>query len=106
MQDLFIVLEGELVRSVERDGVRSEIGTVGKGGVVGTTEFFARPSSEDVEIDSPSRLMRFTAADLERLAKRYPRSGAIINRNLNRIQAERLATLLDWLAVEKRAQRG
>jgi hypothetical protein len=39
------------------------------------------------------RLLRFDSQDLERLRLRYPGIAATIYRNLNRIQAERMARM-------------
>jgi uncharacterized protein len=39
------------------------------------------------------RVLRFNSQDLERLRQRYPAIAATLFRNLNRIQAERIARM-------------
>ena len=50
---------------------------------------FARTLNVDVTEDA--RLLRLTPRNLERLRRRHPRTAAMIFRNLNVTQAERLS---------------
>jgi CRP-like cAMP-binding protein len=46
--------------------------------------------SADVDVTSDARLLRFDEGDLERIARRYPRIAAHVNRNLNHVLARRV----------------
>lgn len=89
-QHLYVVIDGELVASLEREGRRKELSRMKRGDVVGEIALFGQPRSADVDVVETARLLRLGAADLERLASRYPRIAARVYRNLNRIVAERL----------------
>ena len=87
---MYVVVDGELVASLEREGRRVELSRMKRGDVVGEIALFGRARSADVDVVEPARRLRFGAEDLERLAARYPRIAAVVHRNLNRIVAERL----------------
>ena len=89
--DMFVILQGELVAFVERDGKRRDLSTMTRGHVVGEVGSFGVKRTASVDAVSDALLIRFDADDLERLRRRYPPIAAIAYRNLNRIQAERLA---------------
>ncbi len=89
--DMFVILQGELVAFVERDGKRRDLSTMSRGHVVGEVGSFGVKRTASVDAVSDALLIRFDADDLERLRRRYPRIAATVYRNLNRIQAERLA---------------
>ena len=89
----YLVLEGRLATSVERDGVRVPLEPIERGDTTGETGLFAMRRSADVRAVTQTRLVRFDGEDLERLRHRSPRAAALLYRNLNRIQSERqLAT--------------
>jgi predicted RND superfamily exporter protein len=90
-RDMYVVVDGELQAWVDRDGDRLELSTMGRGAVLGEAGFFGQRRTANVDALSPARLLRFGSEELERLRKRYPRIAATVFRNLNRIQAERLA---------------
>jgi uncharacterized protein len=90
-QDMYVVVDGELKAWIERDGKPRQLATLGRGTVLGETGFFGQRRTANVDTLTPARLLRFDSQDLERLRGRYPRIAATIFRNLNRIQAERLA---------------
>jgi CRP-like cAMP-binding protein len=90
-EDMFVILNGLLVPWVDRDGRRVEFQPMGRGDVVGETGFFGGKRTATVDTTSEALLIRFDADDLERLRRRYPRIAAVVYRNLNLVQAERLA---------------
>lgn len=90
-RDMYVIVDGELQAWVDRDGDRLELSTMGRGAVLGEAGFFGQRRTANVDAMSAARLLRFGSEELERLRKRYPRIAAAVFRNLNRIQAERLA---------------
>lgn len=90
-RDMYVVVDGELQAWVDREGERRELSTMGRGAVLGEAGFFGQRRTANVDAMSSARLLRFGSEELERLRKRYPRIAATVFRNLNRIQAERLA---------------
>jgi len=90
-RDMYVIVDGELQAWVDRDGERRELSTMGRGGVLGEAGFFGQRRTANVDALTAARLLRFGSEELERLRKRYPRIAATVFRNLNRIQAERLA---------------
>ncbi len=89
--EIYVVIDGELEVWVERNGERRRLATLGRGAVIGETGYFGQRRTANVDALSAVRVLRFNAQDLERLRLRYPRIAALVLRNLNRIQAERLA---------------
>lgn len=89
--DMFVILNGKLVPWVDREGKRVEFQLMRRGEVVGETGFFGGTRTATVDATSDALLIRFDADDLERLRRHYPRIAAIVYRNLNLVQAERLA---------------
>ncbi len=90
-RDIYVVIDGTLQVWVDRGGERKTLSTLARGGVMGEAGYFGQRRTANVESVTAVRLLRFDSQDLERLRLRYPRIAAIIFRNLNRIQAERLA---------------
>ncbi|HEX4896360.1 MAG TPA: MMPL family transporter [Solimonas sp.] len=90
-RDIYVVVDGTLEVWVERNGDRKTLSTMGRGAVMGEAGYFGQRRTANVEAVTPVRLLRFDSQDLENLRQRYPRIAAMIYRNLNRIQAERLA---------------
>jgi CRP-like cAMP-binding protein len=86
----YLVLDGRLSCSLDRPEGRVPLGTMERGATVGEIGLFALRRSNDVEAESDVRLVRFDGGDLERLRQRSPRTAALLYRNLNRIQSERL----------------
>lgn len=89
--EVYVVIDGELEVWVERNGERRRLATLGRGAVIGETGYFGQRRTANVDALGAVRVLRFNAHDLERLRLRYPRVAALVLRNLNRIQAERLA---------------
>lgn len=89
--DMFVIVRGELGAWVEREGSRKDLRTMGRGAVVGEIGYFTHKRTAHVDALGEGVLIRFDSEDLERLRRQYPRTGALVYRNLNRIQAQRLA---------------
>ncbi|WP_245585119.1 MMPL family transporter [Solimonas flava] len=90
-RDIYVVLDGQLEAWVERHGERKRLATLTRGAVIGEAGYFGQRRTANVDTLGAVRVLRFDSQDLERLRLRYPRIAALILRNLNRIQAERLA---------------
>jgi predicted RND superfamily exporter protein len=88
--DMYVVIDGELSAGTTREGKRIEYGTMARGDVVGEVAFFSHSRSADVDVTKDARLLRFDQGDLDRLARRYPRIAARVNRNLNQVLARRV----------------
>ena len=90
--DIFVVIDGELQVWIENeDGERKLLNTLRRGATIGEVGYFGQKRTANVDATTDCRLLRFNADDLDRLRRRYPRIAALVFRNLNRIQAERLA---------------
>lgn len=87
---MYVVIDGELVASLERDGRRVELSRMRRGDVVGEIALFGKARSADVEVVERARLLRLDEQSLARLAERRPRIAARVYRNLTGIVAERL----------------
>lgn len=90
-RDVYVIVEGTLEVSIEKGGERKILSTMGRGGVIGEAGYFGQRRTASVDALTASRVLRFDSQDLERLRLRYPKIAAIIYRNLNRVQAERIA---------------
>ncbi|MDD3764038.1 MAG: MMPL family transporter [Nevskiales bacterium] len=96
-RDIFVVVDGALQVWVDSGGERKVLSTMRRGAVIGEAGYFGQRRTANVDAETPVRLLRFDSQDLERLRQRFPRIAAIIFRNLNRIQAERLARVTAML---------
>jgi len=90
-RDIYVVVDGTLEAWIERNDERKTLATLGRGAVLGEAGYFGQRRTAHVDAVTPVRVLRFDSQDLERLRIRYPRIAAIIFRNLNRVQAERIA---------------
>lgn len=90
-REIYVVIDGELRVWVHRDGQDVELARLQRGEVIGEVGHFGLRRTANVAAVTSARLLRFSADDLERLRRRYPRTAALVFRNLNRIQASRLA---------------
>ena len=88
---MYVVVDGELVASLQRNGRRTELSRMRRGDTAGEVALFHGTRTADVDVETDARLLRFDQADLDRLARRYPRIAAKVYRNLNRIIAQRIA---------------
>jgi predicted RND superfamily exporter protein len=92
-RDIFVIIDGTLEASVERDEGRFVLNTLTRGATLGEAGFFGQRRTASVDAVTPSRILRFDSHDLDRLRVWHPAIAAIIFRNLNSIQAERLARM-------------
>lgn len=92
-RDIYVILDGSVEVLVERHGERKRLATLGRGAVIGEAGFFGQRRTAHIDTLTPVRLLRFDSQDLERLRLRYPATAATVFRNLNRIQAERIARM-------------
>jgi predicted RND superfamily exporter protein len=89
--EMFVVIEGSLVPSIQRDGSRVDLPNMVRGEVVGeVAPFLHGRRTVDVRADTEVRALVIRWEDLQRLRRRYPRIAAQVFLNLNRIQAARL----------------
>jgi predicted RND superfamily exporter protein len=87
---MYLVLEGQLESSIERDGVRVPLNRHGRGDVLGEVGLFRGERTANVDCQTPCRLLRFDQENLARLQRRYPRTAAKLMRNLSEVLADRL----------------
>lgn len=90
-RDMYVIVDGNLEVWIERGDDRKVLATLGRGAVMGEAGYFGQRRTANVSSVTPVRLLRFDSNDLERLRRRFPWIAATIFRNLNRVQAERLA---------------
>jgi predicted RND superfamily exporter protein len=94
--DMYVVIDGELVASLERHGAagpeRVEYSRMRRGDTVGEIALFSKARTADVDVVADARLLRFGDRDLARLSRRYPRIAAVVYRNLSHVLARRVVT--------------
>lgn len=96
-RDMFVIVDGTLEVWVERNGEHKQLSNLSRGAVVGEAGYFGQRRTANVQAATAARVLRFDSQDLERLRVRYPRIAATIFRNLNRVQAERIARMTAML---------
>lgn len=90
-RDMYVIVDGNLEVWIERGDDRKVLATLGRGAVMGEAGYFGQRRTANVSSVTQVRLLRFDSNDLERLRRRFPWIAATVFRNLNRVQAERLA---------------
>jgi predicted RND superfamily exporter protein len=90
-RDMYVIVDGSIEVWVERNGEVKTLSTLSRGAVMGEAGYFGQRRTATATALTPVRLLRFDSQDLERLRVRYSSIAATIFRNLNRVQAERLA---------------
>ncbi len=93
--DIAVVIDGEVGISFVRDGSRVQMSKIARGKVVGPSAMASGRRTADADALTDIRLLHITAEDMVRLRHRYPRIAAQVYRNLNRVQGQRIATLMD-----------
>ena len=96
-REMFVIVDGQMEAWVPRNDERKSLSTMGRGAVIGEAGYFGQRRTANVDTLSDVRLLRFSSQDLESLRLRHPRIAATIFRNLNRIQAERIARVTAML---------
>jgi hydrophobe/amphiphile efflux-3 (HAE3) family protein len=89
-REMYVIIDGMLLVSVEGEQGRVELNRCTRGDVIGEVGLFYHKRSADVDVIEDARLLRLTQNNLGRLSRRYPRIAARIFRNLNEVLAERL----------------
>ena len=90
-RDMYVVLDGEIEIWIDRGNEHQTLTHLSRGAVLGEAGYFGQKRTANALATTPVRVLRFDSQDLERLRRRYPRIAATVFRNLNRVQAERLA---------------
>jgi len=88
--EMYVVIEGKLLTSIEGDDGRIKLATHERGDVVGEAGLFYEKRTADVDVAEDSRLLCLTQNNLDRLSRRYPYIATKVFRNLNKILATRL----------------
>jgi CRP-like cAMP-binding protein len=88
--EMFVVIDGRLRTSIEKDNNTIELATNTRGDVVGEAGLFYEQRTANVDVIEDSRLLRITQSNLDRLSRRYPYIATKVFRNLNAILADRL----------------
>jgi predicted RND superfamily exporter protein len=89
---MYVVVEGELQSSVEREGVSVPLNRHSRGDVLGEVGLFRGERTANVDCESPVRALHFNQENLARLQRRYPRTASTLLRNLSEVLADRLAS--------------
>ncbi len=89
-KELFVIIDGKVEASVEREGGRVTLRQQGRGESVGVVGIFNMERSANVDVIEDARVLRLTPSNMQRLSRRYPRTAARLFRNLG----ENLARLL------------
>jgi predicted RND superfamily exporter protein len=87
---MYLVIEGQLQSSIERDGVQVPLNRHGRGDVLGEVGLFRGERTANVDCQTDCRLLRFDQENLARLQRRYSRTAAKLMRNLSEVLADRL----------------
>jgi predicted RND superfamily exporter protein len=93
--ETYVVIDGELVASVETARGREELARLVRGDVVGEVGLYYGKRTADVDATTDVRLLRLTRTNLDRLARRYPRIGARVMWNLSQVLAARMALVTE-----------
>jgi predicted RND superfamily exporter protein len=92
---MYVVIEGQLRSSVERDGATVPLNRHGRGDVLGEVGLFRGERTANVDCESDCRLLRFDERNLARLQRRYPRTASKLLRNLSEVLADRLKAVTE-----------
>jgi predicted RND superfamily exporter protein len=90
--EMYVVIDGVLSATAQVKDRVVKFGEMRRGDTVGEVALFHGRRTADVHAETDVRALRLTKANLERLRRRYPRTGAQIYANLSTILADRVAT--------------
>lgn len=96
--ELYVVIDGELVAWIEREGRVVELERLRRGDVVGEMVLFHGKRTANVDVLADARVLTLRQEDLDRLRSRYPRIAAIVYRNLGQVLAGRVKTTTERLS--------
>ena len=97
-RELYVIIDGKLEASVERPEGRRVLRQQGRGDTVGVVGIFNKLRSANVDVVEEARVLRLTQSNMQRLARRYPRTAAQVFRNLGEHVAELLSDTTEKLA--------
>ncbi len=89
--DMYVVISGTLRVWVQRADGPVDLATMERGSVLGEVGYFMHKRTANVDALTDVRLLAFNEQSLERLRRWRPWIAAVVYRNLNRVQAERMA---------------
>ena len=88
--EMYAIIGGQLRASIEGEAGRVDLGTYGRGDLVGEAGLYYGRRTANVDVVEDARLLCVNQQSLERLQRRYPRILGKVMRNLNEVLAERL----------------
>ena len=91
--DLYVVIRGSLMASVDNEGREVFLREMNRGDVIGEIALFFGERTADVRTLTDVRLLRIKRSDLTILSRRYPQIAARLYENLSEILASRLASI-------------
>jgi predicted RND superfamily exporter protein/CRP-like cAMP-binding protein len=96
-RDMYVVVDGDIEIWLDRGNSRQVLTRLGRGAVLGEAGYFGQRRTANAQALTAVRVLRFDSQDLERLRRRFPRIAATVFRNLNRVQAERIARMTNTM---------
>lgn len=91
--EMYVVIDGELEASVHRGERIVPLRRHTRGDVIGEVALFLGRRTADVKALTDVRLLRIGQRELENIQRRHPRIGAQLYANLNKVLADRTASL-------------
>jgi hypothetical protein len=91
--DLYVVIRGSLMASVDNEGREVLLREMHRGDVIGEIALFFGERTADVRALTDVRLLRIKRSDLTILSRRYPKIAARLYENLSEVLASRLASI-------------
>jgi CRP-like cAMP-binding protein len=95
--EMYVVIEGQLAASLTTDSGTVRFRTHERGDAIGEVGLFHGSRTADVTAESNVRLLCLTRESLDRIRRRYPRTGARLFANLSEILADRVASTTERL---------
>jgi hypothetical protein len=93
---MYLVLSGTLRASITEGGRDRVLSYMKSGDLFGEVALVdSKPRSADVIAESDAEILRLSSADMERVRRRFPSTGAKLFRNLARILGQRVRDLTD-----------
>lgn len=94
---MYVIIDGELSVTLTTNSGTVDFATLRRGDVVGEVAFARGTRTADVTAKTDVRLLLLTRESLERIRRRYPRTGAQLYANLSETLADRVASTTDHL---------
>ncbi len=96
--EMYVVLDGRLDASVQREGRRVVLRTLQRGDLIGEVGMLRGTRSADVLAETDARLLCITRESLARIERRHPRIATRLLANLSGVLAGRLDSLTQRLS--------